>query len=311
MNNFRAALLSGKRVNSDQPVQSEKKPRSPGGEGLERVAVPRDAHRTADHRDDDRHRLIEQTATLGFRGSELVVDLINLSGGGAMVRGDFAPDMWERVSLTLGENGTLECAVRWVRGDRIGLEFAHETQIQADPATRDAMLLDVIRQSFPDYAASPSPVAADQPGLPDLPDDVDPVDLARRGEPRHPLIWSGEILFNHDSQPVRLRNISANGALVESPLAYPPGSEVYLDLDGAGSLFATVSWSRGDQVGLAFQQPFDIASLARHTPTIAPNRWSKPQFLRDDQGESSPWSAGWERLSVDELKTSLEGFLKH
>ncbi|MEO7786954.1 MAG: PilZ domain-containing protein, partial [Sphingomicrobium sp.] len=267
-------------------------------------AVPRDVHRSADHRDSDRHRLIEQTASLVFRGTTQLVELINLSGGGAMVRGNFAPNMWERVELTLGEHGMVECAVRWIRGDRIGLEFAHETQIHGDAATRDAMLLEVIRQSFPDFV--------DRNPVPEVVETIiEPVDAARRGEPRHPMIWSGHIHFNHDSVPVRLRNISPHGALVESPLAYPAGAEVYLDLGEAGSLFATVSWARGDQVGLSFAQVFDIASLAKSRPELAPQRWSTPQYLRDDQADSSPWSSTWGRLSVDELKTSLEGYLRH
>ncbi|MEO6247484.1 MAG: PilZ domain-containing protein [Sphingomicrobium sp.] len=303
MNNFRASRLSGLNRTVDQPVQSEKRPRSSGGEGLERVAVPRDAHRTADHRDDDRHRLIEQTATIALRGATLTVELINLSGGGAMVRGDFAPNLWEKVDLTLGEHGTVECAVRWIRGNRIGLEFAHETQIHGDPALRDAMLLEVIRNSFPDIPAPASVEATDQPSV--------PADAARRGEPRHPMIWSGHIHFNHDSVPVRLRNVSPHGALVESPLTYPAGAEVYLDLGEAGRMFATVSWSRGDQVGLSFAQTFDIACLSKERPGLAPQRWSSPRYLRDDQGDNSPWAAGWGRLSLDELKNSLEGFLKH
>jgi len=305
MNNFRASLLSGKGRNGDQPVQARKRPRSPGGEGLERVAVPREVARTADHREDDRHRLIEQTATLAFHGTTLTVDLINLSGGGAMVRGDFVPMLWERVELTLGEHGMVECAVRWIRGDRIGLEFAHETQVQGDPAARDAMLLEVIRASFPDLPGALVPSTAEPQAA------AAPVDAARRGEPRHPMIWSGHVHFNHDSVPVRLRNVSPHGALIESPLAYPPGAEVFLDLGAAGQIFATVSWSRGDQVGLSFAQTFDIANLAKARPDLTSNRWSAPQYLRDDQSDNSPWSSAWGHLSIEELKTSLEGFLKH
>jgi len=310
MNNFRASLQSGKVGNADQPLQTAKRPRSPGGEGLERVAVSRDVVRTADHRDDDRHRLINQTATLSFRGTVLTVDLINLSGGGAMIRGDFSPNLWERVDLTLGEHGTVECAVRWIRGDRIGLEFAHETQVHGDPATRDAMLLDVIRASFPDLATAPQHATAPAE-LEELEETPDVIDAARRGEARHPMIWSGHIHFNHDSVPVRLRNISPHGALVESPLAYPVGAEVYLDLGDAGQIFATVSWSRGDQVGLAFTNAFDISNLSKTRPELAPQRWSTPQYLREDQGDSSPWSPNWGRLSLNELQNSLEGFLKH
>ncbi|MDP9085514.1 MAG: PilZ domain-containing protein [Pseudomonadota bacterium] len=300
MHNFRASLLSEKDRSAHQPVQRHKQPRSPGGEGLERVAVPRAVNRTADHREDDRRRLIEQTVTLVFRGAKLNVDLINLSGGGAMICGDFSPFLWEKVELTLGEHGTVECAVRWIRGNRIGLEFAHETQVHGDPAARDAMLLEVSRSSFPDMPAAAPSVATE------LNDNAVPFDAARRGERSQPMIWSGHVHFNHKSVPVRLRNISPHGALVESSLAYPVGAGVYLALGEAGQMFATVSWSRGDQVGLSFSHAFDIASLSKSRPDLAPRRWSADRDLRNNQGDDSPWPSARDRLSLDALKTMPE-----
>ena len=307
MNNFRAALLSGKGREPEQPLVTGKKRRSTAGDGLDSIAVTREVSRSADHRGDDRHRLTTETAVVLFRGTLLPVDLINLSGGGAMVRGDFAPQLWEPVQLNLGEHGTVECAVRWIRDDRFGLEFAHETQIHGDPRERDAMLLDVIRRSFPDLAPTTNAsTGAVEPAA--VPSDAD---AARRGSPRHPMIWSGTVLFQHDSYPVRLRNVSPHGAMIESPLAFPAGAELFLDLGEAGSLFATVSWAHGDQVGLEFAQTFNIADLAKARPGLTPQRWSSPQYLRQDQSDDSPWSAGWGRLTVEELKNSLEGYLKH
>ena len=67
--------------------------------------------------------------SLTHAGRSHAVQLVNLSGGGAMVAADFAPMLWDRVELHLGENGTVECAVRWLKGGRIGLEFAHETRL--------------------------------------------------------------------------------------------------------------------------------------------------------------------------------------
>ena len=307
MNSFRASMLTGKGRLEDQPLLTPKTPGGPSSDSLTGITVAREATRTADHRDDDRHRLAAEEADVLFRGEQHRVELINLSGGGAMVRAGFSPLIWERVELTLGEHGAIECAVRWIRDDRIGLEFAHETQIHGDTFVRDAMLLEVIRRSFPDLESS---APASEPEALAL-DPAEIVANARRGEPRHPLIWSGTVHFSHDSQPVRLRNISPHGALIESPLAYPIGAELYLDLEEAGSLFATVSWSRGDQVGLSFAQIFDIGLLAKTRPAVAPNRWSPPQYMREDRAEGSPWSEQWGRLSVEELKTSLEGYLKH
>src|SRR6185503_9491599 len=103
----------------------------------------------------DRHRLEQETVTARFEAREYAVDLINLSGGGAMIRAAFKPRLWERVDLMFAEGAEIECAVRWLRDDRIGLEFAHETRIDCDPEQRDALLLEVLRRSFPDVAMKP------------------------------------------------------------------------------------------------------------------------------------------------------------
>ena len=83
-----------------------------------------------------------------------------------MIRADFTPRLWERVDLIFGEGAEIECAVRWIRDDRVGLEFAHETRIDCDPQARDALLREVIHRSFPDVAlrtprgcSRPRPVA--------------------------------------------------------------------------------------------------------------------------------------------------------
>ena len=305
MNNIRA-MLSGKTVPSAS-LLSEKNPSRAPGDGLNAVPVPREVTRTVDHRGEDRHRLTGEQAVVLFKQRLHPVTLINLSGGGAMIEGDFKPRLWDQVELNLGEHGSIDCAVRWIRNGRYGLEFAHETQVFADTDALNSLLAEVISRSFPEIAQGPTP----EP-IVTTADDTNPADLvARRTAARHPMIWSGLIHYSHDSYPVRLRNISAQGAMVESVKGFPLESEVYLDLGDAGSLFAHVSWVHGDQVGLSFAQPFEIANLAKHTPTVAPSRWSQPDYLRDANADSSPWASQWGRLSVEELKHSLEGFIRH
>lgn len=303
MNSFRSAILTGKGLQPGDPVVRQKREHSTEADDLSSVEVPRNETRTHNHRGGDRHRLDSESASARHGGQTRQVELINLSGGGAMIRADFAPRLWDRIDLILAEGAEIECAVRWIRSDRVGLEFAHETRIDCDPRARDELLLDVIRRSFPDVA-----IAADTPRP--LPDDDDSVTNSRRGERRHPLIWMGEIFWNHQNERVRLRNISETGALIESQVSFTQGTELLLDLGEAGQHFATVGWICGDKAGLVFAERFDLKLLSRSRPEIASSQGTPANFLRLSPDEESPWAGGWQRASVDELREDLEGYLK-
>ena len=88
------------------------------------------------------------------------------------------------------------------------------------------------------------------------------------------------------------------------------GEWVLLDLGDGGQHFAKVSWARGDQLGLRFTRAFDIACLSEAKPDVAPQSWSRPEFLSAGQDLDSPWAEPWERMSLADLKQELEGFLK-
>jgi hypothetical protein len=313
MNSFRSAILSGKGLHPADPLVKQKKKRGASEEDLSTVAVPRSETRTSNQRDDDRHRLEQEAARARFDNEIHDIDVINLSGGGAMIRCDFKPRLWERVDLIFAEGAEIECAVRWMRDDRIGLEFAHETRIDCDPADRDALLLDVIHRSFPDVALhrrddkeAPQPVKVEEQR-----DDDDSVANTRRTERRHPLVWMGEVYFAHDNEKVRLRNISEHGALIESPVQYPLGVELLLDLGDAGQHFATVSWTCGDKSGLKFLKPFDLKLLGGAKPQVAPQLMTRAgPFGRVSVDQDNPWAEEWQRQSLDELRDDLEGYLK-
>ena len=307
MNSFRTALEQGGGLRASGPLMPGKKPSGANETaGLGSIPVARDSVRNVNHRDDDRHRLQAEAAVLKVARKDHQVELINLSGGGAMIRTDIALAMWQKVFLGLGDCLPVECAVRWIKGDRIGLEFAHETQVAGDEATRDAMLLDVLKHSFPEstVAASAKPVEAPAKSVDEQSGEQ------RRVELRHPLIWWGEIHFNHDTSRVRLRNISENGALVDSDVAFAADAELLLDLGGAGQHFAVVTWSRGGQVGLRFANPFNIALLAKAKPEVATHQWARPAYLKTGRETDADLAGGWQSSSLSELREDLEGFWK-
>jgi hypothetical protein len=301
-NSFRAAVLHGEK----KPlVVTDKNPCSEGEhDALDGVRVPRAETRRADHRAGDRHRLEGETASVIREGNSHRVEILNLSRGGAKIRCNFKPHLWEMVELRFGEGPGLEAAVVWIKDGCIGLEFAHETRLDCSPEQRDALLLAVIQRSFPDEIRLELPELL-------LGEESEEEELGARDEKRHPLIWKGEILYAHDTNPVRIRNVSAGGALVDIAVDYPLGAEVLLDLGDAGQFFVTVQWVCGDQAGLRFVQPFDMACLANARPDVTPHSWNVPAFLDRDAGDDSAWDERWGRSSIAEIRTELEGYLKH
>ena len=294
--NIRAKILG----DADESVLVDaKKPKGARGDQLGSVVVPCEDRRRSNSRHQDRHRLFDEQVGLTYNGKARKVDLINLSGGGAMVRAAFRPKLWDRVELHLGENGTVECAVCWIRDDRLGLEFAHETRLDCSADEQAKVLRDVVNRSFPDLQFELPATAAPEP-----------TNEEQRGDRRHPLIWSG-VLHHRDAKiRVRVRNISATGAMIESPDPVLVGGQAILELGEDGFIPATVAWLIGDEVGLRFRSKFDMAQLARSRPEIAPAKWVAPDYLRAKATNDSPWSANWRRMSLGELRQQLEGFLK-
>lgn len=302
MNSFRDGINGRVAPGPTMPVkQSRLQPRLDNV--LAGLTVPRAESRTHNHRAEDRKPLSAEEARLFVNRKSYVVDLLNLSGGGAMIKTNLPLKLWKRVHLELGDNDTVECAVRWIKGDRIGLEFAHETQVVGDAAKRDAMLIEAIERNFSDLGETPQD-AGEKPASDSQPNGQ------RRCELRHPLIWWGHIHHDHESTRVRLRNISEHGAMIDCTRTIVEGTEILLDLGEAEQHFAIVSWIRGDQLGLRFQRPFDIACLARAEIEVAPQSWTRPAYLNAGQDTDSPWAAPWERLSLRELRSTLDGFLK-
>lgn len=286
---------------ADDPLLSSKRPKGAKSDLLESVVVPRAECRRGNARHRDRHRLTEEQAILQRKGREIAVELVNVSAGGAMIRGQFELQLWDHVGLVLGEGGKLDCAVRWIKGNMVGLEFADETRIDCEKNVRDEILRAVIRKSFPGVAEltleHPKRRADDDPA-------VDYDSVKRRQADRHPLVWNGVIYYDdrhdYEAEPVRLRNISMTGALVQCGNPLPEGETVYLDLRSAGRHAAIVKWTRGDQSGLQFKELFDIHLLSKTRPEIASTTGG-----RETLGNAA--TGAWHRASIEEMARLLGG----
>jgi hypothetical protein len=293
--NIRAEILGGVDDRKSR-VLRQKAPKRNNGTALTGVVIPREETRRTNMRREDRPPVDGAILSVSFRERIHEVRVVNLSGGGAMIAAKLDANIGERMDLHLGKGDVIQCVVRWLKGGRLGLEFAHETQLDCAGEVRTTVLKAAVSKLACDADIEVAP--------------VEPVAADNRKADRHPLIWSGELSYRSHRWAVRLRNISETGALVQCPGKLRVGSEVVLSLGNAGSLAACVSWVVGDHAGLQFAEIFDVGELSNCKPQVAPPTWLRPSYLQAHVAADSAWGQPWNRMSLDELRTELEGFLK-
>ena len=124
----------------------------------------------------------------------------------------------------------------------------------------------------------------------------------RARPPRHSLIRRGAMLWRGDSFPVRLRNVSADGAMIETDEPFEPDTQVELDLSGDVRLGAIVRWSQDGRVGLKFHEPFDLQRLGKAKNRPAGTGILRPDYLKSETSPDSPWAARQDRLTVKDVR---------
>ena len=81
-------------------------------------------------------------------------------------------------------------------------------------------------------------------------------------EPRHRLMRRAIAEIGGEISEIKLRNISAMGAFVESPVAVSPGTMLTIDIVGVGPVTGCVRWSQAGKFGVQFTDTFDLSRLA-------------------------------------------------
>ena len=81
-------------------------------------------------------------------------------------------------------------------------------------------------------------------------------------EPRHRLMRRAITSIDDETVEVKLRNISAMGALVECDIPVTPGTELTMDIIGVGPMRGLVRWAQAGKFGIQFEHHFDLARLA-------------------------------------------------
>ena len=118
--------------------------------------------------------------------------------------------------------------------------------------------------------------------------------------PRHSLIRRGSLRWSGGTLPVRLRNISAEGAMIESGNDMRPESDVELDLADDLRLTGCVRWSQDGRIGLKFAEAFDLRRLGTLRAPKPGNM--RPDYLGSELDPNSPWAARKERLTIKDVK---------
>ena len=94
---------------------------------------------------------------------------------------------------------------------------------------------------------------------------------------RSNVLMSASLELSGTSLAVKLRNLSADGALVEGDKLPVEGASV-LFRKGDLSMPGNVAWAKGRQAGISFAQQLNPEQLLRHVP--APRPRVTPNFRR-------------------------------
>ena len=253
---------------------------TPSDPAADAASQPNAEKRATDRRRDERRTGLASTARIAFRGREQQVSVHNLSRRGAMIGGEIDASEGDRIAIQFQHCNPIHGTVRWVEDGRAGVEFAQQT----------ALLIPAHWKLVSGRRQGEAPTSGHKPR-----------------PPRHELLWECELLWDDGVAQVRLRNISAEGAMLDGTENVPVGTEVTLVLKSAGAIDGKVRWASSGQLGLQFDRKFDVRKLLAPGDVdtgSTPSRSGvlKPLYLESELDPSSPWAAPKEKLSRKELR---------
>lgn len=101
--------------------------------------------------------------------------------------------------------------------------------------------------------------------------------VQNRRQRRSHVFMAAALELSGSSLPVKLRNLSAEGALVEGDKLPVEGAELVFRRQEL-NVAARVIWVRGGRAGLSFKEPLSPEAVLRHVPTPRPR--VLPEFRR-------------------------------
>ncbi len=109
---------------------------------------------------------------------------------------------------------------------------------------------------------------------------------------RSNVLFTASLELSGTSTPVKMRNLSSNGALIEGENLPIEGSEL-LFRKGDLAVKGRVVWASERHAGIAFQRPLERGEMMRHIP--APRPRVMPRFHRP--GLRTPMSENEQRYA--------------
>jgi hypothetical protein len=243
-------------------------------------SASRDKRRSGRRRE-ERRTGIASRARIAFRGREQDVSLLNLSRRGCMIGAEFGT-AGDRIAILFPDCNPLHATVCWAEDGRTGIEFALQT----------ALLIPSHWRLSGGRRCGEMPTGGGKAARP----------------PRHKLMWECELHWSRGVERARVRNVSAQGAMIDNAKNVPVDTEVTLVLRSAGTVTGRVRWSRAGQIGLRFDRAFDIRKLispagisAGATSSSRPGIL-KPLYLESELDPSSPWAGQKDKLDPKDFR---------
>lgn len=101
--------------------------------------------------------------------------------------------------------------------------------------------------------------------------------MKNRGSRRSPVLLTATVEIDGAAAPVKLRNISELGALIEGERLPEEGAETYFERKEL-RLKSRVVWVHGRYAGVAFGRPLKPEEVLRHVPNPRPK--AQQEFRR-------------------------------
>lgn len=207
--------------------------------------MPLPGRRNHDRRENGRYFMSNEWAEALWNDGQGKVQVIELSATGMMIEAEFPAAEGDPISVRLGGCNPVSCVVRWSRDGRLGLEYAEETEVLGEAG---------VVQFYIDNMAAIL-------GAPDAASDRRDGRERREQSLRLGMLRAATLAMGDRLQPVHVRNISPDGAMLalDTPLDALPGADAQLHLGPFGQTPARLRWTAGCEAGLEFKAPFDIA----------------------------------------------------